>query len=123
VDEARGLKESVREVVADEARGVRELVTTSVVDEARAIREEARYARAATESELADLRTDVASVVEALRSEIVELTRMLRMQGDAADQLAETLGRTLARLSGEVEALGEAVQALDARLEGTPSRA
>ena len=33
---------------------------------------------------------------------------MLRMQGDASDQVAEILGRTLTRLSAEVEALVDA---------------
>ena len=41
--------------------------------------------------------------------DMVELTRMLRMQGDASDQVAEVMGRTLARLSAEVEALAGAL--------------
>jgi hypothetical protein len=49
-----------------------------------------------------------------LRIDVVELTRMLRMQGDAADQVAEVLGRTLTRLSSEVETLGAAVGELGA---------
>jgi hypothetical protein len=57
------------------------------------------------------LRDDVAS----LQSDIVELTRMLRMQADAADQVAEALGRTLIRLSVEVEDL-------NAALGGSPAR-
>jgi hypothetical protein len=65
----------------------------------------------------------VAALATALHSDIVELTRMLLMQGDAADQFAETLGRTLTRLSSEVETLSGAVQALDVQLEGTPARA
>ena len=57
------------------------------------------------------LRDDVA----ALQSDVVELTRMLRMQADAADQVAEALGRTLIRLSVEVEDLNVA-------MGGTPPR-
>lgn len=44
-----------------------------------------------------------------LRSETEELARMLRLQGDADDELAATLGRTLARLSAEVETLSASV--------------
>lgn len=49
-----------------------------------------------------------------LRSDIVELTRMIRMQGDAADQVAEVMGRTFTRLSSEVGALSAAVRELGA---------
>lgn len=49
---------------------------------------------------------------ESLRAEMVEVARMLRQQGDAADEVAETLGRTLARLSAEVDHLAEAVARL-----------
>ncbi len=49
--------------------------------------------------------------VDKLRSDLVELSRMLRMQGDAADQVAEVLGRTIARLSTEVDQLSEALHA------------
>jgi len=59
----------------------------------------------------------------ALRSDVAELTRMLRMQGDAADQVAEVLGRTLTRLSSELEALGGTIEMLQARGEGAPSPA
>lgn len=48
----------------------------------------------------------------ALRAEMVEVARMLRQQGDAADEVAEALGRTLVRLSAEVEELSEAVRDL-----------
>jgi hypothetical protein len=44
-----------------------------------------------------------------------EVTRMLLMQGDAGDQVAEILGRALTRLSAEVETLGNAVEALQAK--------
>jgi hypothetical protein len=43
-----------------------------------------------------------------------EANKMMRIQGDADDELAETLGRTLARLSAEVEALADAVARLEA---------
>ncbi|HTW07567.1 MAG TPA: hypothetical protein VME46_08660, partial [Acidimicrobiales bacterium] len=43
----------------------------------------------------------------AVRKELVEVTRMLRMQGDAADQVAEVMGRTFERLSDEVLTLSE----------------
>lgn len=49
------------------------------------------------------------SLSEVVRSEMRELARMLRQQGDADDELAETLGRELVRLSAEVEALAEVV--------------
>jgi hypothetical protein len=42
---------------------------------------------------------------------------MLRQQGDASDEVAEILGRTLARLGAEVEALSQAVERLEARLD------
>ena len=71
-----------------------------------------RDGTAETSSLTGALRDDVA----ALQSDIVELTRMLRMQADAADQVAEALGRTLIRLSVEVEDLNVA-------LGGSPARA
>jgi uncharacterized membrane protein len=104
-DEARGVREAVIASLADEARGVREAVVASVADECRAVREESRAQQSATATELTALRQDVG----ALRGDIVELTRMLRMQGDASDQVAEVMGRTLTRLSAEVEALAEAL--------------
>jgi hypothetical protein len=48
-----------------------------------------------------------------LHHELGEVQRMLRQQGDASDEVAETLGRTLVRLSAEVEALSEAVDRLE----------
>ena len=116
VDETRGLYEKVTASVADEARGVRESVTASVADEARGVREaltaslgdEARAVR----EEVGALRSDLdhlGSEVGLLRRDMVEMTRMLRMQGDASDQVAEVMGRTLARLSAEVEALAGAL--------------
>ncbi len=54
-----------------------------------------------------------------LRAELVEVQRMLRQQGDAADEVAETLGRTLVRLSSEIEALSAAIDRLDATRQTT----
>ena len=73
---------------------------------------------------MADLRTDVGNLtseVEGLRSDLVELNRVLRMQGDAADQVAEVLGRTLTRLSAEVEVLSGAVESVRSLAEGSTS--
>jgi chromosome segregation ATPase len=124
VDEARTVKEAVVGSVVDESRAVRETVVGSVIDESRAIKEEARAARVATESEMADLRADVGNLtseVEGLRSDLVELNRVLRMQGDAADQVAEVLGRTLTRLSAEVEVLSGALESARSLAEGSTS--
>jgi len=71
--------------------------------------EEARFAESIAERAAAD-------VTEAVRAEFVELHRILRQQGDAADEIAETLGRTIARLSAEVEALTEALHELHERV-------
>jgi phage shock protein A len=62
------------------------------------------------------------AVRSAFQAESVELARMLRQQGDASDEVAETLGRTLARLGAEVEALARAVERLESRL-GLPATA
>ena len=124
VDEARALKETVVGSVIDESRAVRETVVGSVVDESRAIKEEARAARTATEAEMASLRANIGSLsveVEGLRSDLVELNRVLRMQGDAADQVAEVLGRALTRLSAEVEILTGALEGSGAVREGSSS--
>ena len=62
---------------------------------------------------MATLRAELGTMdrnVQALRSDMVELTRVLRMQGDASDQVAEVLGRTLTRLSAEVELLAGALE-------------
>ncbi len=78
--------------------------------------------QAARQAELRGAMDDQAAAVESLvrrfedrvdklRSDLVELSRMLRMQGDAADQVAEVLGRTIARLSTEVDQLSEALHA------------
>ena len=67
--------------------------------------------------ELTQLRAEVAAILPGVRAANVELTRMLRQQGDASDEVAEILGRTLTRLGAEVEALSEAVERLEARLD------
>jgi len=67
--------------------------------------------------ELTQLRAEVAAILPGVRAENVELTRMLRQQGDASDEVAEILGRTLTRLGAEVEALSDAVERLEARLD------
>lgn len=54
-------------------------------------------------------------LTEVVRAELVEVTRMLRMQGDAADQVAEVLGRTMVRLSAEVNALTDTLEPLQGR--------
>lgn len=77
--------------------------------------------RIVTEKVSAEVTTKVSAEVTArvtqdllgaLRAEMVEVARMLRQQGDAADEVAEALGRTLVRLSAEVEELSEAVRDL-----------
>jgi hypothetical protein len=85
---------------------------------------------AVTEAQHADLQAKIlaapdaveSAVRSAFRAESVELARMLRQQGDASDEVAETLGRTLARLGAEVEALAPAVERLESRL-GLPAAA
>ena len=125
IDEAKPIRQSIideSKAIRDEATAAREaaeLARNSVMDEARAIKEEARAQRGAEEGELASLHDEVAE----LGSAIVELTRMLRMQGDAADEVAEMLGRAFTRLSAELETLSSAVQALDRRLVEMPARA
>lgn len=59
------------------------------------------------------------TVTSTVKAENVELVRMLRQQGDSADEVAEVLGRTLARLGAEVETLAKAVERLEARLDAT----
>ncbi|HUC13305.1 MAG TPA: hypothetical protein VMS00_02535 [Acidimicrobiales bacterium] len=55
--------------------------------------------------------------MDALRADYVELTRMFRMQGDAADQVAEALGRTLTRLTAELESFGGGLEELEDHME------
>ena len=61
------------------------------------------------------------TVAESVRAEMRELARMLRQQGDAADEMAETFGRTLARLSVAVENLHARLEALDGSGSGSGS--
>ncbi|MBO0693062.1 MAG: hypothetical protein J2P58_09210 [Acidimicrobiaceae bacterium] len=83
---------------------------------------------AVTEAQHADLRRqvgeaedrirgEVAAILPGVRAENAEVVRMLRQQGDASDEVAEILGRTLARLGAEVDALSQAVERLQARLD------
>ena len=51
----------------------------------------------------------VTSEAGAVRNDMEELTRMIRMQGDASDQVAEVMGRAFNRLSAEVEVLSNIV--------------
>ncbi|HUE60665.1 MAG TPA: hypothetical protein VMO88_13885 [Acidimicrobiales bacterium] len=48
---------------------------------------------------------------------IQEVERILGNQGDAADEVAEVIGRTLTRLSAEVTALTSEIALLRERLE------
>lgn len=56
------------------------------------------------------------SVAE-INARISETQRIIADQGDAADEVAETIGRTLTRLSAEVTALASEVERLNQRLE------
>ena len=65
----------------------------------------------------AQLSAELTALLDPIRQELVEVERMLRQQGDAADQVAEALGRTLVRLSAEVEDLSEALVRAEGRLD------
>jgi hypothetical protein len=65
----------------------------------------------------AAIRETTAAVVAAQTAEFAELRRILGDQGDASDQVTEVLGRMLARLSGEVEALVAEIVRLHERLD------
>jgi LPS O-antigen subunit length determinant protein (WzzB/FepE family) len=65
----------------------------------------------------AELSAKFSAEMDALRADYVELTRMFRMQGDAADQVAEALGRTLTRLTAELESFGGGLEELEEHLE------
>jgi hypothetical protein len=62
-----------------------------------------------------------ANLERAIRDEMRELARMLSQQGDAAEELAETFGRTLIRLSSAVEDLQARLDRLEAA-EERPAR-
>jgi hypothetical protein len=54
-----------------------------------------------------------ARVERSVQDEMRDLARMLRQQGDAADELAEVFGRTLLRLSETVDELRARLDRLD----------
>lgn len=118
VDEVRGTVESFRDVFED----FRAKVEPRVVSlEARLDTLELRIMTLESEQkDYEDMRSrDMRAVQDAsaslrdeLRSDVVEMTRMLRMQGDAQDQVAEALGRTIARLSAELDLLAESIDGI-----------
>ena len=59
----------------------------------------------------------VSGVNQSLLPELAELRRILSDQGDAADDVAEALGRTLTRLSAELADLTTEVVRLRERLD------
>ena len=63
------------------------------------------------------IRQVAAESVAEVRANIDEIERILANQGDAADEVAETIGRTLTRLSSELTALTAEVARLNQRLE------
>jgi hypothetical protein len=65
----------------------------------------------------AAVRDTAAATLEALTPDLADLRRILVDYGDAADQVADTLGRVLARMTGEVESLAEEVTRLHERLD------
>ena len=73
--------------------------------------------RAVRERALGSLIRQVAadSVAE-IRGSIAEIERVLGDQGDAADEVAETIGRSLTRLSAEITALTAEMDRLNQRL-------
>jgi hypothetical protein len=68
---------------------------------------------AGLDGSLAPIRQDI---IDLIHHEMGELARMLRQQGDASDEVAETLGRSLARLGAEIDVLSKAVERLEDRL-------
>jgi hypothetical protein len=65
----------------------------------------------------AAVRDTAAATVDALAPEFADLRRVLGDYGDAADQVADTLGRVLARLTGQLESLAEELARLHERLD------
>ncbi|MCU4185557.1 hypothetical protein K6U06_14405 [Acidiferrimicrobium sp. IK] len=59
----------------------------------------------------------VGAAEQVTREEIAELRRIVGDHGDAADDVAEVFGRTLARLSAEVGALSEELARLRSILD------
>jgi hypothetical protein len=56
-----------------------------------------------------------AETIAAMRSELAEIYRILNQQSDAADEVAEALGRTITRLSAEVARLTDALAEFEER--------
>ena len=63
------------------------------------------------------VRDAAAATAVAVAPEFAELRRIFGDQGDAADQVAETLGRVLTRLSGDLASLAGEVSRLHERLD------
>jgi hypothetical protein len=126
------LQDQLRDQINDHLEGFRQLLGMQLRDQARdqlndhldgflsrtrdqvaaEVEERLSSRLASVDAEVAGLRTgtaETALLTTALRDDVVELTRMLRMQADAADQVAEALGRTLVRLSVKVEDLNAAM--------------
>jgi len=72
-------------------------------------------------AQLEGLFSTVSSEAGAVRSDVEELTRMIRMQGDASDQVAEVMGRALNRLSAEVETLSAVVPQVGGEVAASPA--
>ena len=72
-------------------------------------------------AQLEGLFSSVSSEAGGLHTDLEELTRMIRMQGDASDQVAEVMGRALNRLSAEVETLSTVVPQLGAKVAASPA--
>lgn len=78
--------------------------------------------RSARERALGGLLREVAEdAVQRICDRIGNVERILADQGDAADEVAETIGRTLTRLSAEVESLAIEVLRLRERLDRADS--
>jgi len=63
------------------------------------------------------IRQVAADSVAEVKASMAEIERILGYQGDAADEVAETIGRTLTRLTSELTALTAEVARLNERLE------
>jgi ubiquinone biosynthesis protein UbiJ len=73
------------------------------------------WARRVVDDSSEKVGTQVTAAVErTVREELQELSRMIGQQGDAADELAETFGRTLTRLSEAVDELQSRLDRLEA---------
>ena len=56
-------------------------------------------------------------MIQPVLAQAAELQRIVGDHGDAADEVAEVIGRTLTRLSAEVDALTAEVARLEERLD------